>query len=183
MELTGGPRKLPAHINDQNELRVDSDKALRDNLEFGNYFIIHTLDVDAAANDTVLACRNDGDTLFCIDRVSGEGIDVDAIFALHIVTATYTNAGLAVVPVATNGAVTGGRGFSGASLTCTNDETGNTQGTQIKGFQNADAATGPSGFDWEPVGGLYLRRGMMLGLDVVGEPAAGTFTYEGHFVV
>ena len=185
MQLTGGPRNLPAHVTDLHEVRVDGDKALRDNLEFGNYFIINTLEVNSDIDDTVLACRNDGNNLFCIDNIILDNVDPFSTFDLHVVTVAYADTGLNVAPFQTNTSLSGGgkSAFSPDDLSCTNDETANVQGVIIRTFGMPDKETGPGASSWAPIGGIILARGVALGLDVGVETAGGTFTFEGHFVV
>lgn len=182
MQLTGGPRNLPAEIDEHNQLLVNGDIAARESLLHGNYYVIHSPARDSDIADTILIVRNDGNHLFSIDRISVDGGDVVSTYAIHRVSATYTNAGAAILPVCMNSAIQGG-GFNASDLTCTSDETGNTQGTVIKELQTGVVATSAEGASWEPLGGYILARGIALGLDVVAEVGAGSATFEGHFIL
>ena len=135
---------------------------------------------NASANidtaDTIIMVRNDNESRpFYIQAVGASTEDKGEV-VVHRVTAAYTAAGTAIVPVNMRS------GFkpSTSELTCFGDETGNAQGDIIEKFTVASNTSNRVVFD----GGLILQPGHALGVDLVVAPTSLAFaSILGYFEV
>ncbi len=127
---------------------------------------------NASANidtaDTIIIVRNDNENRPFYIQAVGAGTEDKGEVVVHRVTAAYTNAGTAIVPVN----MRSGFKVSTSELTCTGDETGNAQGDIIAKFGLSSVTTDENRDSKELVfdGSLILEPGHAVGLDIVGEP-------------
>jgi hypothetical protein len=144
-------------------------------LQKGNAYIAQSQDLNIDASDTLLLLRNDSASPLVIDQIIVTNGNVASRYEGHIITAAFTAAGTAVVPLNLN---TGAA--STAHVTCIADETGNTQGTVIYDIASSPTATTPSMVIIQPMG-LILARGISFAVDQVAESTAGACSIEFHF--
>ncbi len=127
---------------------------------------------NASANidtgDTIIMVRNDNESRPFYIQAIGAGTEDKGEVVVHRVTAAYTAAGTAIVPVN----MRAGFKTQVSELTCFGDESGNTQGDIIAKFGLSSVTTDENRDSRELVfdGGLILDPGQALGLDIVGEP-------------
>ena len=127
---------------------------------------------NASANidtgDTIIMVRNDNESRPFYIQAIGAGTEDKGEVVVHRVTAAYTAAGTAIVPVN----MRAGFKTQVSELTCFGDETGNTRGDIIAKFGLSSVTTDENRDSRELVfdGGLILDPGQALGLDIVGEP-------------
>ncbi len=115
---------------------------------------------DIGGGDTILACRNDNESRpFYIQKVMAGGATTAGEIVIHRITAAYTAAGTAIVPVN----MRSGFKVSTSELEADGDETGNAQGDIVGKLAVVAGDLKQLDFD----GGLILEPGQAIGLDSV----------------
>lgn len=163
-----------AEVDAANRLRTSAavlSETHRVSLDSGRAFIWTSQDIDVAAAGTMLAVRNDGKEPLIIDGFIITGGNVISRYECHIVTASFTIAGVAVANFNLN---TGSANV--ADVTAFANESGNTQGTVIY-----DITAGITITVQVPTPGLVLAQGHTFAIDQVTESDAGNVTIVGHF--
>ena len=164
-----------AAVNQYNELSVVTESPMQKAMRNGLAYNWTNIAKDWAANDTVLAVRNESSVYdLVIEKiVVANGDAAIGNYTIHVVTATYTNAGTAVVGTNLNSNY-----GNNADATATGDETGNTQGTVLQEFW---AVLADATYD-VPLDGIVLKEGHALGIDAVTDQARGSVSFVGYFV-
>lgn len=161
----------------QLQTRAVSVSAIHEASLSGEAFSWNSVTADIAATETALLVRNDSSSKKLVIEKLYVYSDVPTAIDVHLVTATFTIAGTAVVGVCLNKA-----SATVADATAKTDETGNTQGDIIVTLHTPELTTAAESIEYDFNGSVILGQNQAIGVDIVADSAAFECTIVGYFL-
>ena len=161
----------------QLQTRAVSVSAIHEASLSGEAFSWNAVSADIATTETALLVRNDSSSKKLVIEKLYVYSDVATAIDVHLVTATFTIAGTAVVGVCLNKS-----GATVADATAKTDETGNTQGDIIVTLHTPELTTSAESVGYDFNGSVILGQNQAIGVDIVADSAAFECTLVGYFL-